>query len=347
MDGELGKDYWDCGPFGRLILAPMEGVGDLAFRRAMAAIGGHDECVTEFIRIPRWENFGEEIGEAKRVRILQRMADQSYHKDQTLPILHTPQIMGSCPRAMGVVAARMAVLGAKRVDINCGCPSNTVTGHGAGSSLLKDPRALHDLVVGIKAVIRDFGVSVPITVKMRSGLLDTSLFAENLQALEAAGVAFLTIHPRTKVDGYTGHSNWALLALAKASLKIPVIGSGDVLTVADALQMKRETGVDGIMIGRGAIKNPFIFRQLVDDFRPTLKNVSGFIQSFYQHIGEQALLKDKTENFKICKLKQIVSYVFEGEDWQLREHKKALLKVMPPTPDHYHQEIQSFFVTAP
>ncbi|MFN4174788.1 MAG: tRNA-dihydrouridine synthase, partial [Parachlamydiaceae bacterium] len=109
-------------------------------------------------------------------------------------------------------------------------------------------------------------VSVPVTLKMRSGYEDTSLFKENLSAAESSGVKFITLHPRTKVDGYGPKAKWELIAEAKSTLRIPLVGNGDILTVQDALSMLNQTKCDAIMIGRGAVSNPFIFRQIKAHF---------------------------------------------------------------------------------
>ena len=151
--------------------------------------------------------------------------------------------------------------GAPRIDLNCGCPSNTVTGRGAGSSLLKDPTFLHD---NAKAIVK--AVSIPVTVKMRSGFEDISLFKENLLAAQESGISYLTLHPRTKLDGYGPPANWDLIAEAKHLLKIPVVGNGDILNVADALRMLTHTQCDALMIGRGSMINPYIFHQIRNHF---------------------------------------------------------------------------------
>ena len=134
--------------------------------------------------------------------------------------------MGSEPELMAEMAQELERMGAPRIDLNCGCPSNTVTGKGAGSSLLKEPPLLHEIA---KAMVQ--AVSIPVTVKMRSGFDDISLFKENLLAAQESGIRFLTLHPRTKVDGYGPPARWDLIAEAKSILKIPVVGNGDILKV--------------------------------------------------------------------------------------------------------------------
>lgn len=221
----------------------MEGVGNRAFRRAMATIGGFDEAVTDFIRVPM----------KAHVESLAR----AYWAEETAPIPLAAQLMGSDPALMAAMTQEIEKKGAPRIDLNCGCPSNTVTGKGAGSSLLKEPEHLHAVACAMVKAAK-----VPVTLKMRSGFEDISLFKENLFAAQESGIHFLTLHPRTKVEGYGPPAHWNLIAEAKALLKIPVIGNGDILTVDDAFRMKAETQCDGLMIGRGALINPFLFQQI-------------------------------------------------------------------------------------
>jgi tRNA-dihydrouridine synthase len=143
----LPKDVNGC-PY--LFLAPMEGVGDRCFRRAMASVGGFDEGVTDFLRVPT----------NAHVQSLARV----YEAHEMAPIPLAAQLMGSDLDLMALMAIEVEKRGAPRIDLNCGCPSKTVTGRGAGSSLLKDPDLLHRVA---KAMVE--AVSVPVSIKMRSG----------------------------------------------------------------------------------------------------------------------------------------------------------------------------------
>lgn len=230
----LSKDVNGC-PY--LQLAPMEGVGDSSFRKAIASIGGFDEAVRDFLRVPS----------NAHVKSLSRV----YCADELAPIPLAAQIMGSDTDLMAEMAQELVLRGAPRIDVNCGCPSHTVTGRGAGSSLLKDPNVLHEVA---KAVVQ--AVSIPVTVKMRSGFENISLFKENLLAAQESGVRYITLHPRTKVDGYGPPARWDLIAEAKSILKVPLVGNGDILTVENALDMLKMTQCDGLMIGRGSVINP-------------------------------------------------------------------------------------------
>lgn len=298
----LPKNIHGC-PY--LLLAPMEGVGDIAFRRAMAAIGGLDEASTEFMRVPK---------NAHVVSLARR-----YVADETHPIPLAAQLMGSDPALMADMAQEVAKRGALRVDLNCGCPSNTVTGRGAGSSLLKEPNHLFQVA---KAMVD--AVSVPVTAKLRSGFEDTSLFKENLLAAQESGIAFLTLHPRTKVDGYGPPARWDLIASAKQLLKIPVVGNGDILTVEHAVNMLKLTNCDALMIGRGSVINPFIFHEIKAyfsgiPFKHTWESFLLFINTFIANMPLEMTLKGK-----LNKIKQIFSFLFKGNSWLL-EQRNAIL----------------------
>jgi nifR3 family TIM-barrel protein len=286
----LPKDPNGC-PY--LQLAPMEGVGDHCFRKAMAFIGGFDEVVKDFLRVPRNAHI-ESLAKA-------------YTADELAPIPLTAQIMGSEIDSMAAMAKKLEQKGAPRIDVNCGCPSNTVTGNGAGSSLLKDPNSLHRVA---KAVVQ--AVSIPVTVKMRSGFEDTSLFKENLLAAQESGVRYITLHPRTKADGYGPPAKWELIAEAKALLKIPVVGNGDILNVEDALRMLRMTQCDALMVGRGSIINPFIFHQIRAYFSKTPYHPKWENLVEYLNIYLAAMPPDMPARSRMGKFKQLFGFLFKN-----------------------------------
>lgn len=302
----LPKDPHGC-PY--LFLAPMEGIGDRCFRKAMASVGGFDESVTEFLRVPS----------NAHVKSLSRQ----YHSDELAPLPLAAQIMGSDPVLMADMAIELQSRGAPRIDLNCGCPSNTVTGRGAGSSLLKEPSLLY--TIG-HAMVR--ATSVPVTIKMRSGYEDTSLFKENLLAAQESGARFITLHPRTKVDGYGPPARWDLIAEAKSILKIPVVGNGDILNVEDALRMLRTTRCDALMIGRGSVINPFIFHQIRAHFsgqayQPEWELLARYFEVFLAEIPAEMPVKSK-----VNKMKQLMSFLFKGNE-HLQKRRQDILTLAP------------------
>ena len=272
-----------------LFLAPMEGLGDAVFRKTMNAFGGFDYATTEFIRIPK---------NTQSVAGLVKSYDPQELDDTPL----IPQIMGECVDTMINAANALAEKGAKRIDLNCGCPSNTVTGKGAGSSLLRCPNNLSSL---IETLVKN--VSVPVTVKIRTGFDDTSLFLDNIHGISAAGASMLTIHARTRKQGYKLPICWDLIARAKEELAIPVIGNGEIRSLNDAIDMIEQTNCDGLMIGRGVTYNPWIFQQISNHYSGKNSDLqtpyyTEVIDEFYKH-----LIVSKNTN-QLNKLKQFVRF---------------------------------------
>ncbi len=298
----LPKDKNGCP---HLQLAPMEGVGDYCFRKAIASIGGFDEAVRDFLRVPK----------NAHVKSLAK----AYQANELTPTPLVCQLMGSEPELMADMAQEIEKRGAPRIDINCGCPSNTVTGRGAGSSLLKNPKFIYEVA---HAVVKS--VSIPVTLKMRSGYEDVSLFKENLLAAQESGVQYITLHPRTKMDGYGPPARWDLIAEAKSILKIPVVGNGDILNVSDALEIQKMTGCDGLMIGRGSIINPFIFLEIRAHFSQTV-----FIPKWedvcnYFDVYLKSMLQETPMKMRVNKLKQLLGFFFK-KNARLLEKRQTIL----------------------
>ena len=305
-----------------LQLAPMEGVGDVCFRKAIGSIGGFDEAVRDFLRVPT----NAHVPSLSKV----------YDANELSPIPLAAQIMGSDTDLMAAMACELVKRGASRIDVNCGCPSNTVTGRGAGSSLLKDPNILHDVA---KSVVR--AVSIPVTVKMRSGYENISLFKENLMAAQESGAHYITLHPRTKVEGYGPPARWDLIAEAKALLKIPIVGNGDILSVQDALSMLSITQCDALMIGRGSVINPFIFHQIRAHFAkktytPKWEDLMHYLETYLTNISSGT-----PQKMRINKLKQLLGFLFKSST-RLLDHRQKLLTSSYQDPDaflHYAKTI--------
>lgn len=231
-----------------LILAPMSGITDSIFRRTIkeANPGAVGLVVSELTSIE-----GLCRREPKSLRMLK------------LDPVEQPaavQLFGADPARMAEAARLAADHGAAIVDINCGCPVPKVVTRGGGADLMRQAGRLAQIVEAVRRA-----VCVPVTVKIRAGWDDRSRNAvEVARAVEAAGAAMIAVHGRTRLQLYTGECDWNLIAEVKAAVGIPVVGSGDIVAPADALRRMRETGVDGVMIGRGTLTNPWIFRQVRD-----------------------------------------------------------------------------------
>jgi nifR3 family TIM-barrel protein len=305
----LPQDINGC-PF--LILAPMEGVGDRAFRKAMAVVGGFDEAVRDFLRVP------------KNAHIPSLAA--MYQSDEITPFPLAAQLMGSDPDLMGEMAKEMQNRGAPRIDLNCGCPSNTVTGKGAGSSLLKEPHFLYEVA---RSIVQ--AVTIPVTIKMRSGYEDISLFEENLLAAQESGASYITLHPRTKVEGYGPPARWDLIARAKSLLRIPLVGNGDILTVQHALDMLSSTRCDALMIGRGSVINPFIFQQIRAHFSQKSYEPSWPLMLSYFDAYLNEMPTETKPKMKVNKLKQLMGFLFKASPTLLEQRQAILTSQFPCT----------------
>ena len=227
----------------KLALAPMAGVTDAAFRELCASLGAGLTC-TELVSSKAL------CYQDKKSRTL-LAPFPGEHPMQA-------QIFGSDPACMAE-AAQIAIeaSGADILDINMGCPVGKVVNNGDGSALMRDPEKAARIA---EAVVR--AVNVPVTVKMRRGWDKGSVNAPELAVLlEAAGVAAVTVHGRTRVQMYGGQADWTTIREVKRAVKIPVIANGDVFSAADAVKILQFTGADAAMIGRGCFGNPWLFQQ--------------------------------------------------------------------------------------
>ena len=229
------------------LLAPMAGVTDTIFRRVIRSLGGCGLIMTEFTSAD-----GVTRNAAKTLRYL-------YYDEDEHPI--AAQLFGAHPEVMAAAAALVEDLGFDQVDINLGCPAKKVVKCG-GSGLLRDLRQLEGVLGAVRAAVK-----IPLTIKMRSGWDEANIVAiEVARMAEAVGVEAVAVHPRTRLQGYSGQADWSLIARVKQAVKIPVIGNGDIRVPEDAERMISDTGCKAVMIGRTAATNPWIFRQMEQYF---------------------------------------------------------------------------------
>ena len=251
------------------VLSPMAGITDSPLRSFMKEMGV-GIVVSEFISATGLEH--------KSPRSLRIMSYTEIQRPVGL------QIFGVDPSHMANAAQFLEEKGADFIDINFGCPAPKVTRRGAGSGALKD---LPHLTKVINSVVK--AVKVPVTIKVRTGWDE-----ENKNAHETAkiayneGVTWMAIHGRTRSQGYSGRSDWDYISEIKTKSAIPILGNGDVITAKDAISKLKSTGVDGILIGRGALKNPYIFKEILNegapvrkDFAELLKRLKSHYESFY------------------------------------------------------------------
>ncbi|MCC6812335.1 MAG: tRNA dihydrouridine synthase DusB [Deltaproteobacteria bacterium] len=230
------------------VLAPMAGVSEMPFR-VIAFEMGAALCPTELI--------------SAKGLIYGNERTQKYLKhDAATERPYAVQLFGGEPDVMARAAELAVAAGAQIIDINMGCPVKKVTKTGAGSALLCDTGRAQDVVRSIKRA-----VNVPVTCKIRAGWDSNAInCAEVAKALQDAGAAAIALHPRTRAQGYSGKADWSLISrLREVVTTATLIGNGDVTTKEAAHRMLRETGCDLVMIGRGALGNPWIFKELTDD----------------------------------------------------------------------------------
>jgi nifR3 family TIM-barrel protein len=230
------------------VLAPMAGVTDRDFRLIVRRIGGVGLVTMEF------------IASKALVRGVRKTLDLMHFVPEERPI--SIQIYGSDADTMAEAARRVQEMGADVCDINMGCPANKVLKGCSGCALMGDLELAERIVTTVRRAI-----SIPLTVKFRLGLdADRKNFLELGRICEGSGVQGVALHARTARQMFSGdaRTQWDEIARLKAALTIPVVGNGDVREAADALAMLRSTGCDGVMIGRAATKNPWIFRQAAE-----------------------------------------------------------------------------------
>jgi len=241
------RDLNVCGPTignltldSRLALAPLAGIADSTFRLLCKEKGASLVC-TEMVSAD-----GLVRGNAQTLALLS-------FSEAERPI--AIQIFGSDPDVMARAADKAMAFTPDIIDLNFGCPARKIIGKQAGCALLNNLALLRRIAAAVVST-----VDVPVTAKIRSGWDETSINADKVSAmLEDCGVKAVTVHARSRADKFTGRANWEVIARVKSSVGIPVIGNGDVMIPQDAARMIEETGCDAVMIGRGALGNPWIF----------------------------------------------------------------------------------------
>ena len=224
-------------------LAPMAGMTDTAFRRLVKRRGGCGLVVTEM------------VSSEGLVRGIDRTLEYAEYTEEERPV--SIQIFGGDPEKMAAAAQIVEGMGADIVDVNMGCPVPKIAKHNAGCSLMREPEHAASVV---RAMAR--AVSIPVTVKMRAGWDANAINAPELaQRMEDAGAAALAVHGRTAAQSYSGLSDWDLIARVAGGVGIPVFGSGDCVEASQLVDKTTRSGVSGVLVGRGALRNPWIFEQ--------------------------------------------------------------------------------------
>lgn len=234
--GQLSLDH-------PVALAPMAGMTDTAFRRLVKRTGGCGLVVTEM------------VSSEGLVRGIDRTLEYAEYTEEERPV--SIQIFGGDPKVMADAAQIVESMGADVVDINMGCPVPKIAKHHAGCSLMREPAHAAGIVRAMASAVK-----IPVTVKMRAGWNEKEINAPLLaKMVEDAGASALAVHGRTAAQSYTGESDWSLISQVAASVSIPVFGSGDCVLPDHVVSRLRDTAAVGVLVGRGALRNPWIFHQ--------------------------------------------------------------------------------------
>ena len=288
-----------------LLLAPMEGVTDAVFRDAVLDLGGAGGASTEFLRI-------------SVATVPARVMRRHLGAPRTdVPVAVQLMAPGTEHLAESVANAERA--GAAWIDLNFGCPVARVCNKGAGSALLDDPPLVGRIVAEAVAA-----TALPVSAKIRAGVEDTSRLPEIVDAVAGAGAAMLTVHGRRRVDGYDDRANWGWIAEAAARWRTraegPVCGNGGVDTPEDARRMMRETGCDLVMVGRGAIADPFVFRQFSGGSAANAAEAALFALRY-----ADAIQPDVAARHRLGRIKQLLRRYRAGGLFEGREDDRGRL----------------------
>lgn len=235
----------------RILLAPMEGIVDHTMRDMLTRIGAIDRCVTEFIRV---------TDTRLPPKVFYRYCPELRAGGLTaagVPVYI--QLLGGKPEPMAINAQRAAELGAPGLDLNFGCPAKQVNRSDGGSVLLKEPDRVHDIVAAVRRAVP---AAIPVTAKIRLGFNDRSLLTDIVQGICNAGANELTIHARTKQDGYKPPAYWHVIADIRSQYSIPIIVNGEIWSPIDACDCLAQSGCQDIMLGRGLLACPDLAQQI-------------------------------------------------------------------------------------
>jgi nifR3 family TIM-barrel protein len=303
----------------------MAGLTDSVFRRLIKRLGGCGLVMTEFTSA---EGLTRNSLKSKRMLF--------YHEEER-PV--TAQLFGAEPSRLAEATRMVEDLGFDAIDLNLGCPAKKVVKACGGSALLRETKLLEEILKTIRAA-----TTLPFTIKIRAGWSETEIVSVQVGKMaEDLGINAIAFHPRTRVQGFSGHSDWDLIGQLKAALKIPVIGNGDIVTPEDAFRMKRETGCDGVMIGRGALSNPWIFRQ-IHELENGLPTTQPDVAAKYQLIKSyfQLLFEEETPG-AIGKMKQFASWFTHAIPYGAALRKSIYES---QTESEVMERIEEFFRTA-
>lgn len=278
-----------------LALAPMAGITDLPFRLICRRLGC-GMTVSEMVSAKGLLY--------KNVKTTEMLRIDDGERPTAI------QLFGSVPAELAEAARMVETSGADMIDFNMGCPVPKIVNNGEGSALMKNPQLAHDILAAMVKAVK-----IPVTVKFRAGWDDANRNAvEIARAVEAAGVSAVAVHGRTRQQFYEGKADWSIIADVKQAVKVPVFGNGDIFTVADGLRMLEQTGCDGLMIGRGADGNPWLFTALAAALRgeplPQQPSLKERLAQAAEHL--EMLIAYKNEVVAVKEMRRHISAYLKG-----------------------------------
>jgi tRNA-dihydrouridine synthase C len=300
----------------KLFLAPMDGITDFIMRDLLTKIGGIDYCVSEFLRVT--DNVHSD-------KIFYEHCPELKTNSRTSAGTPTYlQFLGNNAEIIAANAQRASELGAKGIDLNFGCPAKTVNKHKGGAILLKDPQVIFTITKTVRMAVP---LEIPVSVKIRLGYDDPNQCLENVKAIEEAGANWITIHCRTKMDGYKPPAYWEWIPKINETTNIPIIANGEINSVEDFYRCRKITNCSQFMIGRSSLADPFIFLKIKkslanQDFNSSWSDVGKLLLPYYQ-ISEQTV----HANYAVARTKQWLKHLIKtNEEAQLLFEKvKAII----------------------
>ena len=278
-----------------LVLAPMAGITDLPFRLICRHLGC-GMTVSEMVSAKGLLY--------KNVKTTEMLRIDSGERPTAI------QLFGSVPAELAEAARLVEASGADIIDFNMGCPVPKIVNNGEGSALMKNPQLAYEILAAMVQAVK-----IPVTVKFRAGWdAEHRNAVEIAKAAEAAGVSAVAVHGRTRQQFYEGKADWQIIADVKKAVKVPVFGNGDIFTVADGLRMREETGCDGLMLGRGADGNPWLFRELAAALRgeelPAAPTLEERLAQAAEHLA--LLVAYKGEYISVKEMRRHISAYLKG-----------------------------------
>lgn len=278
-----------------LVLAPMAGITDLPFRLICRRLGC-GMTVSEMVSAKGLLY--------KNVKTTEMLKIDDGERPTAI------QLFGSVPKELATAAKLVEASGADIIDFNMGCPVPKIVNNGEGSALMKNPALAYEILAAMVDAVK-----IPVTVKFRAGWDSEHLNAPQIaQLAEKAGISAVAVHGRTRQQFYEGKADWSIIADVKKAVNIPVLGNGDIFSVADGIRMFKETGVDGLMIGRGADGNPWLFKQLKAVLQgedvPAEPDLNERLDLAAEHL--QMLIDYKGEYISVKEMRRHISAYLKG-----------------------------------